>query len=133
MNTKRWMETAEATRPWVIYTYGRTHDGWWPPWRSSRVLGYARIGLECCVCGHTEVVKLRIPRSGSVPKPKSGRHPDRERFLDEHAHPDRGHPMSWAKPMRNMAVFNEVGGLDLGLLAGRIEADVRDARRGETS
>ena len=37
--------TYEATRPWVTYTYGRTHDGWWPLWNSTRVLGRARIGL----------------------------------------------------------------------------------------
>lgn len=124
----KWRETAEVTQPWVIYVYGRTHDKWWPFWSSTRALGYARIGLECCVCGHTEVVKLRIPRIAAIPEPKSGRHPERERFLDEHGHQDRGHPMSWARPLRNVAVFDAVGGLDLDLLAGRIEADMRDGK-----
>jgi hypothetical protein len=76
-----WMERAETAQPWVIYTYGRTHDGWWPIWSSTRILGRSRIGLECCVCGHTEVVTLRIPRFGPVPEPASDRHPERERFL----------------------------------------------------
>ena len=115
-------ETYEVTQPWVIYTYGRTHDDWWPFWNSTRFLGRARIGLECCVCGHREVVTLRIPRFGSVPEPASGRHPERERFLAEHAHPDRGHPMSWARPLRNVAAHQ--GGLNLGLLAARLEADM---------
>lgn len=44
----KWMERAETGQPWVIYTYGRTHDGWWPLWSSTRVLGRARVGLECC-------------------------------------------------------------------------------------
>jgi len=114
-----WKETAETSQPWVIYTYGRTHDNWWPFWNSTRVLGRARIGLECCVCGHTEVVSLPIPRFGEVPEPESGRHAERERFLAEHAHPDRGHPMSWARPLRNPSV-----GIDLDLLAMRMEAEL---------
>lgn len=118
-----WMERVETTQPWVIYTYGRTHDGWWPIWSSTRILGRCRIGLECCVCGHIEVVTLRIPRFGPVPEPASGRHPERERFLTEHAHPDRGHPMSWARPLRNMDVFGSAG-LDPDLLAMRLNADI---------
>ena len=118
-------ERAETTQPWVIYTYGRTQDGWWPLWSSTRVLGRARIGLECCVCGHTEVVTIRIPRFGEVPEPPSGRHSAREMFLDAHAHPDRGHPMSWARPMRNMNVFGP-GGFSLDMLGMRIDADMRD-------
>jgi hypothetical protein len=107
----------------VIYTYGRTHDGWWPFWNSTRVLGRARIGLECCVCGHTEVVSLRIPRVGEVPEPASGRHVERERFLAEHAHPDRGHPMSWARPLRNFNVFGSAG-ISPDLLAMRLQAEM---------
>lgn len=121
-SSPKWKETAEATQPWVIYTYGRTHDLWWPLWSSTRVLGRARIGLDCCVCGHTVVVSMRIPRFGPVPIPESGRHAIREQFLAEHAHPDRGHPMSWARPMRNMNVFDN--GLPLDLLAMRLEADI---------
>lgn len=119
------MERAEESQPWVIYTYGRTHDHWWPFWNSTRVLGRARIGLECCVCGHTEVVSIRIPRFGQVPEPKSGRHSERERFLDEHAHPDRGNPMSWARPLRNFNVFGAAG-FDPDLLAMRLEAELQD-------
>lgn len=116
------LETFETTQPWVIYTYGRTHDKWWPFWNSSRVLGRARIGVECCVCGHTDVVTLKLPRFGPVPEPASGRHEQRELFLAKHAHPDRGHPMSWVKALRNPAAFS--GGIPLDLLAMRIQADV---------
>ena len=112
------VEKFETPQPWVIYTYGLTHDGWWPIWNSTRVLGRSRIGLECCVCGHTEIATMRIPRFGPVPVPTSGRHPIRERFLAEHAHPDRGHPMSWMKPLRNPAF-----GVDLDLLSMRLQAD----------
>ncbi len=124
-----WKETCETTQPWVIYTYGRNHDGWWPIWTSTRLLGRARIGLECCVCGTTSVVSLRIPRFGAVPEPVSGRHPARERFLADHAHPDRGHPMSWVRPLRNGLVFGGAG-LPLDLLAMRLEADVRKGQDG---
>lgn len=115
-------ETAESAQPWVIYTYGRTHDRWWPLWNSTRVLGHAKIGMECMVCGRTEVARLPLPRFGPVPEPASGRHPERERFLREHAHPDRGHPMSWARPMRNMNAH--AGGLDLDLFGMRLAADL---------
>lgn len=117
-------ETYETTQPWVTYTYGLTHDRWWPFWTSTRVLGRARIRLTCCVCGLVEVVSLRMPRFGPVPEPASGRHPERERFLAEHAHPDRGHPMSWKLPLRNFAVFD--GGLPLDLLAMRLEGDLNE-------
>lgn len=120
----KWRETFETTQPWVVYVYGRTHDGWWPLWSSTRVLGRARIGLECCVCGRKEVASLRIPRFGQVPEPESGRHPARERFLREHAHPDRGAPMSWKRPLRNPAVFP--GGLPLDQLAMRLEAGANE-------
>ena len=81
--------TYEATRPWVTYTYGRTHDGWWPLWNSTRVLGRARIGLACGRCGHSEVVSLRIPRFGPVPEPEDGHHFERKRFLAAHTHDPR--------------------------------------------
>ncbi len=80
--------------------------------------------MECMVCGHKEVAILPIPRFGPVPEPSSGRHPARERFLAEHAHPDRGSPMSWARPLRNMAAHP--GGLNLDALAMRLEADIND-------
>lgn len=117
--------TYETTQPWVLYHYGRTHDGWWPLWNSTRILGYARIGMECAVCGVHEVIRLRIPRFGAVPEPAGGRHPARARFLAEHAHLDRGAPMSWAKPLLNPAAHP--GGLDLGALAMRLEADMQQS------
>lgn len=121
-----WMETAESDMPWVIYTYGRTHDKWWPIWSSTRVIGRARIGLECCICGKREVVSLKMPRFGPVPEPAGGRHPERTRFLLAHVHKDRSHPIAWARPLRNLNVFNAVGGLDLDLLAARLEADLNE-------
>jgi len=130
MRPGEWMERAEEGQPWVIYGYGLTHDGWWPFWTSTRILGRSRIRLECCVCGHREVVSLRIPRWGPV-NPSNAYHPERVRFLRDHAHPDRGHPISWAKPMKNMNVFQSVGGLDLDLLAARLEADINEDGKGE--
>lgn len=123
MSTK-WKETAETDQPWVIYTYGRTHDGWWPFWTSTHVIGRARIGMECCVCGHREVASLRMPRFGPIID--RGHHPARLQFLAEHAHPDRGHPISWVRPMRNMNVFGSAG-LPLDLLAARLEADINES------
>lgn len=108
--------TVETTQPWVVYHYGLTHDRWWPFWNSTRVLGRARIRLTCAVCG-----------VGPVPVPASGRHPERERFLAEHTHPDRGHPMSWAMPLLNPQAHQ--GGMDIDLLAARLEADLNDAPR----
>ena len=122
MPADRWMETYETTQPWVIYRYGLTHDKWWPFWNSTRVLGRARMILECCVCGDRTVVSLRIPRFGTVPD--KGHHPKRTAYLEAHAHPDRGAPMSWAKPLTNLAVFE--GGLPHDALAMRLEADMNE-------
>jgi hypothetical protein len=118
------MQTFETSQPWVVYTYGRTHDKWWPFWNSTRVLGRMRIDLTCAVCGHREVATLRIPRFGEVPAPESGRHPRRERFLAQHVHPDRGAPMSWALPLLNPAAHQ--GGVNLDALAMRLEADLAE-------
>lgn len=121
--------TFETTQPWVCYHYGLTHDRWWPLWTSTRVLGRARISMECAVCGKREIASLRIPRWGKVPEPVSGRHPVRERFLAEHAHPDRGAPMSWAKPLLNPAAHP--GGISLDALAMRLDADLTYGDVGE--
>lgn len=115
-------DTYETTQPWVVYHYGLTHDRWWPLWNSTRVIGRARMELECAVCGERERVSLPIPRFGPVPEPKNGRHPVRQRFLADHAHPDRGAPMSWARPLLNPAAMS--GGLDLDALSMRMEADL---------
>lgn len=125
MSSFHW--TYEISQPWIAYTYGLTHDRWWPFWRSTRVLGRARIRCTCMVCGEVEVLSLRIPRFGPVPQPASGRHPAREAFLAEHRHPDRGHPMSWALPLLNPGAH--VGGLDVDLLAARLEADLNEGRK----
>lgn len=128
MNRKG-LSTYETTQPWVCYHYGRTHDGWWPLWNSTRMLGRACIVAECCVCGHKESLWMTIPRFGTVSKPESGRHPMREQFLAAHKHPDRGHPISWALPLRNLDVFSD--GLDANLLAARLEADVNGRVKGD--
>lgn len=114
--------TYEVDQPWVVYTFGLTHDLWWPFWNSTRILGHSKIAMTCAVCGTREVAKFRIPRFGTVPEPAFGRHPVREAFLAEHTHPDRGHPMSWAMPMLNPAAHP--GGINLDLLGARLEADL---------
>lgn len=118
------MSTYETVQPWVMYHYGRTHDRWWPVWNSTRVLGRACIVAECAVCGDRTPLWFRIPRLGPVPD--AGRHPARVRYLAEHAHPDRGSPMSWAKPLANLAAHP--GGLNLDALAMRLEADINEER-----
>lgn len=117
------MSTAEAGMPWITYHYGLTHDLWWPFWTSTRVLGRMRIKVACAVCGAEKVLSLRIPRFGAIPD--RGHHPARRAWMREHAHPDRGHPMSWAKPLTNMNNFGSEG-LPLDLLAMRLEADLND-------
>lgn len=119
------MSTFETTQPWVMYHYGRTHDRWWPFWSSTRVLGRFCIVVECAVCGDRTSLWLRIPRFGTV-NPGGGHHPARLRYLAEHKHPERGAPMSWAKPLANPAVHP--GGLDLDALAMRLEADLNEGR-----
>ena len=115
------MQTYETTQPWVTYRYGRTVDNWWPFWKSTRVLGRACITAICCVCGDKTDLWMKMPRFGEVPEPPSGRHGLRERYLCEHVHPDRGNMMSWALPLRNPFAM---GGIDLDLLAARLEADI---------
>jgi hypothetical protein len=119
------MSTYETTQPWVLYHYGLTHDRWWPFWNSTRVLGRAKIAMQCMVCGGREVARFRIPRFGSVPD--RGHHPLRRAFLVEHAHPDRGAPMSWAVPLANLAAHPN--GLNLDALAMRLEADINEGKR----
>ena len=120
------MSTYETTQPWVAYHYGRTHDKWWPFWNSTRVLGLSCIVGECAVCGEREAMWMRIPRFGDIPEPKGGKHPRRVAFLAKHRHPDRGAPMSWAKPLLNPAAH--AGGINLDAMAMRIEADLNEGR-----
>lgn len=112
----------ESSHPWIVYHYGLTHDQWWPVWSSTRVTGRAKIGMGCAVCGRYEIARIRIPRFGKINQP--GRHPVREAFVAAHAHPDRGHPMSWAKPLLSMNALDAHGGLDVDMLAMRLEADL---------
>ena len=102
------METYETTQPWVIYAYGKPHDRWWPFWSSTCVLGKAKIGCECAICGERITVTLSMPRFGPVKD--NGKHPLRQAFLDAHQHPDQQrNPLTWARPLRNPAAF---GGFD---------------------
>lgn len=98
----RYEERYDTDQPWIIYTYGRTHDDWWPFWSSTRVLGYALIGCDCCICGERRVLKVKMPRFGPIVD--TGKHEKRQSFLAEHAHPDRAtNPLTWAQPLRNLA------------------------------
>lgn len=119
----RGRDTAESGLPWVTYHFGLTHDRWWPLWNSTRVLGRMRVRVACAVCGADRVLSLRIPRFGSIPD--QGHHPARVQWLKDHAHPDRGHPMSWVRPFTNMDNFGP-DGIPLDLLAMRLEADLND-------
>jgi hypothetical protein len=92
--------TYETEQPWVTYRY-LTSD------LRTRITGRSRIACECAVCGERRVLTLRIPRFGAIPD--NGRHPERVRFLLDHVHADRPHPMTWARPL-----------LDLDILAMRI-------------
>lgn len=127
--SRRWLENYDTDQPWVVYRYGHTHDRFWPPWRSTRILGFAKVECECAVCGEVRIVKAPIPRFGN-PNPSGEHHPERIRFLLDHLHRDtQRHPMSWAKPLLNPAAHR--GGIDLGLLAMRLEADLAAAHTEE--
>jgi hypothetical protein len=108
-------ETYETDAPWVTWTYLTTD-------RRTRITGRMRIKMTCCVCGKRETITIKVPRIGPVPTPPGGRHAERIRAIQRHLHPDKGHPMSWALPLRNP--FGQPQGLDLNLLAARLEADL---------
>lgn len=130
MKGDKWMTTAETAQPWIVYTYGLTHDKWWPCWNSTRVLGRAKIKMTCAVCGQTEIAKIRIPRIGPAPEPRLGRHAARLLFLFEHRHiKSMTHPMSWALPFLNPGVHQ--GGINLDLLVMRLQADWDHAEAAE--
>lgn len=113
----------DTDMPWVVYHYGRTVDNWWPFWRSVRVLGRAAIECECAVCGAHQRVAAKIPRFGPV-NPSGREHAERTRFKLAHLHRDKGHPISWRSPLLNPFAN---GGLDLDMLAMRLEADLRES------
>lgn len=110
--------TYEVDQPWVVYTYLTTD-------RRTRFTGLAKIECRCAICGERKVLKLRIPRVGSVDRPADSKHPQHIRFLIAHLHLDRPHPMGWAQPLLNPATHP--GGFDLALLAMRLETDLNKA------
>lgn len=112
-------ETADTEQPWIVYLF-LTSD------RRTRLTGRSRIRLTCAVCGTRHTLSLRIPRFGPIPEPKAGQHLERLRFKREHLHPDRPHPMSWSLPLLNPAAHK--GGIDLDLLALRLDADIQEAQ-----
>lgn len=112
------METYDTDQPWVIYRYLSTD-------RETRVTGRSRIQCECAVCGTRKTLRLKIPRFGRINEPKGGKHVERLCFLRDHLHADRPNPMAWARPLLNLAAH--VDGIDLDLLAMRLEADLREA------
>lgn len=106
------MERAETTQPWVIYVYGLTHDLWWPPWSSTRVLGYAKIECQCCICGDRTVLKIPLPRFGNIVD--RGHHPKRRAYLEQHRHPlQQRAPETWVWPLRNMNALSGADALDI--------------------
>jgi hypothetical protein len=114
--------TYEVGQPWVVYHFGRTHDAWWPLWSSTRVLGRACVVCECAVCGDRTALWMRMPRIRAIVD--RGHHPKRVAYLAAHAHPDRPHPMSWAKPLLNWEAHQ--AGVNLDMLAMRLQADFND-------
>lgn len=109
-------ETYETDAPWVTWTWLSTD-------RETRFTGRMRMLLT------RETIRVRIPRFGRVPEPEGGIHPARHEAKERHAHPDRGHPMSWALPLRNIAAHE--GGMNLDLLGLRLEADVNETHDDE--
>lgn len=108
--------TYEANQPWVTYTYPYTDA------ECDRRGLLAHVVMECIVCGVTEDWTVRADEK---PKPQVGGYaPERRAFLAAHSHPDRGAPMSWAKPLANPAAHP--GGIDPDALAMRLEADLND-------
>jgi hypothetical protein len=105
------LQTYETEQPWITYLYLTTD-------RRTRVTGRSRIRCTCCVCGKRRTLTLRIPRVGPIVD--RGRHPERVRFLLDHLHSDKPHPMAWALPLLNPAAH--VDGIDLDLLRMRLEA-----------
>lgn len=107
------LTTYETEQPWVVYDYLTTD-------RRMRITGRSRIRCTCAICGQHEVLSLRIPRFAAIAE--QGKHPQRIRFLLAHIHADRPHPLSWSMPLLNPAAHP--GGIDLDLLAMRLQADL---------
>lgn len=114
-------ERYDTEQPWICWTFLSTDA-------RTRITGRSVILMDCCVCGRKRKVRIRLPRFGPVPD--NGKHPERLRFMLDHLHPEKGHPMSWAKPLRNP--FAQ-GGIDLDLLAMRLQADLTAANSQPTA
>lgn len=94
-------ETYEVPMPWIVYGY------FVPEW-VIRTTGRTCVRCDCSICGEVAYATLRIPRWGPAPTPESGRHPVRERFMEAHEHPGVSrNPLSWERPLRNMAALQE--------------------------
>ena len=104
LSTRR--HTYDTDQPWVTYLYITTD-------RRTRFTGRSHIRCECIACGKAKTLSIRIPRIGPVPLPESGKHPQRERFLVEHAPCGLRSRADWAKPLANPFA---TGGLDLSML-----------------
>jgi len=116
-------ERYDTDQPWICWQFLSTD-------RRTRITGRSVILMDCCICGESKKVSIRLPRFGPVPVPPGGRHAERIRFMLAHLHPDKPHPMAWAKPLRNLAAHP--GGINLGLLAMRLEADLAAVLRETT-
>jgi hypothetical protein len=114
----------DTDQPWIVWRFLSTD-------RETRVTGRSRVEMQCAVCGHKEVLRIKIPRFGPVPIPKGGKHAKRLRFMLDHLHRDKPHPMAWALPLLNP--FGQKEGLDVELLAMRLEADLNEAMAGPSS
>lgn len=110
-------ERYDTDQPWICWRFLTTDA-------RTRITGRSAIVMDCCVCGRAQKVRIRVPRFGPIPAPPGGRHAERIRFMLDHLHPDKGHPMSWAKPLRNP--FAQ-GGIDVDLLAMRLRADLAES------
>ena len=111
-------ETYETDAPWVTWTWLSTD-------RETRFTGRMRVRLTCCICGETEIIRLRIPRFGPVPTPVGGVHPARHQAKDRHAHPGLRDPADWKLPLRNWAAWPQ--GVPLGLFQRLAETAVIEA------
>lgn len=116
-------ERYDTDQPWICWRFLTTDA-------QTRITGRSAVLLDCCVCGAKRKVRIKIPRFGPVPV--VSRHEERLRFMLDHVHPDKPHPMSWAKPLRNPAAHIEQGGMDLDLLAMRLQADIDASYRDES-
>lgn len=111
-------ERYDTDQPWICWCFCSTDA-------RTRITGRMIVLMDCCVCGRQRKLRLPIPRFGPVPD--QGKHPARLRFMLDHLHSDKGHPMAWANPLRNP--FGQREGIDLNLLAMRLEADLNEAQR----